>query len=249
MAVQFLKKTSMAVACLGIGLLAGGCAKDGLFNMHALTSQDAKEYLNEKYECSFFLDGYEQNKYLATTDGIVFKSDQMIEGLEENAHLYIVNDKQGAHFADDYFLYVIRPELEDMVLSLFQTEFEDVKVRVRHNGCRIDDRLNKDSTMEDFFRLEKNYRLHPVVYLRQTPDMTNAGNRKKYERLMEQFRKKYNIWAFHICIIPGDVYDSADFDSWSALGAHSDEISESEFIMIRDDKIRFKSDRDDNEME
>jgi len=242
MATKFLKKLSVAIACLGIGVLVGGCAIQA---MPKMTAKEAENYLVEKYGDTFFLEGYEQSDYLPATDAIVFKSDRMIEGLQETAHLYITSDHKGIHFSDDYFFYVIRPELEEMVLSLFQTEFEDVKVRARHTNSRIDDRLTKDSTLEDFFGVEQDYRLHPIVYLRETPGMTNAENHEKYERLMEQFRDKYNTWSFHICIVPGDVYDTEDFDSWNVLATNMDKVKESEFITIYYDKITFKSDRDE----
>ncbi len=232
------------------GITEVGCGMNLKTENYQVMAEDAMKYIEEKYDKDFTMEGYELSDYLSTTDEVFCYTDEMDRDLKEYAHIFVIKEG-GVHFGDDYFGYLIRPQVEAYILELMESEFPDVKVLMGLEHKRIKDSLGKDSTLDDFFSEEDRYRITSHVYIKYDPSLSRNEYEEKLHRIMDRMTEKHQNWFFKFYTVNDEIFDGmerktqSDFldytvKSWDPDG---DKYYSDDTVRIDNGEITFKNPR------
>lgn len=172
-------------------------------------AEQALAYINEKYGREFTPVFYENPDYLSTSRTI----ECITEGLDpenERVNLQIFYDDKGEpYFLDDYFGYIVRPEMEAYIGDMVASEFPEYKVFREGNNVPKDG-LGPNDTLEDVYRVKSTYRMTMKVYVNGDSTMSQAEYREKMERIEQKLLDSGHRYTMYIFAVSNEVYQSID---------------------------------------
>ena len=208
--------TKKILAILGVTiLLAGnvGCALDPEEYYYKNEIDKAIEYLEEKYGDHFIGVGYENADLLSTTDTVYCYEENMNPD-EEKVLVYINRANGEVKYSDNYFGYVVRPEVETWISDIVKTEFDDVKVYQSKDLGVYPDDLTKENNLGDLFELEPHYFIHTTIYVNGDKNMTKEEYEEKTKALEKLFMETGKFMGINIYVVNNEVYEQMNRYSW-----------------------------------
>lgn len=169
----------------------------------------AIEYLEEKYGAHFIATGYERADYLSTTD-TVFCYEENMNPEEEKVQVLIQRENGEVKYSDNYFGYIIRPEVEQWVSEIVKTEFEDVKVYMYNDLGVLPDTLTKECNLEDLYQLKPRYLISTYIYVEGDKNIPTKEYEKKTQALEKQFKQIGKSFWLRIYVIDKGVFEKID---------------------------------------
>lgn len=194
------------IFCLCV-LVLGGCMNpaEGMINQE----NKALEYLNEKYGREFATKNYEVADYLSYTNRIHCYT----EGMDiENEHIevYII-EKEGENiYRDNYFSYHIRPQAEEYIRDMMESEFMDVKVFRNNEYEAFPDELTGECTLSDLYRVKEDYWMDLKVYVNGDPTMTIKEYEEKMRRIEQKLIESNHCYTIYIFAVNEELFQSME---------------------------------------
>lgn len=164
---------------------------------------DAVQYLTDKYGEEFILDSYEIGDILSDTDSIrCFTTDMD----RENEYVeVVVNPDSPRGFSDNYFGYLIRPEMEEQIRNVL--DVYDCKIyRENINYC-LPDSLERNSTIEDLYQEMPDYWMTVNIFLPVDSSMTEYDYQQITERMENWMLASMHRYTVHLYVVSEDWYN------------------------------------------
>ena len=201
-----MKKFILAF-CLCISVLGGGCMNpaERMINQE----KEALKYLNEKYGREFEARTYEVADYLSGTNRIHCYT----EGMDiENEHIEVyVAEKEGENvYRDNYFSYHVRPQAEEYIRDMVESEFTEVKVFRNNEYEAFPDELTGESTLDDLYRVKEDYWMDLKVYVNGDPAMAAYEYEEKMQRIEQKLLESNHRYTIYIFVVNEEIYQSME---------------------------------------
>ena len=111
-------------------------------------------------------------------------------------------------FKDDYFSYLVRPELETYISDMIKEEFQEIKIYAENQEHYLSNELTSESTLSDLYQIESSYIAEAKIYVKGNPEITKA----EYERKMQNIRNKLldsgHSYIIYLFVVSPEIYDS-----------------------------------------
>lgn len=200
------KKWIITAVLLLVILMEVGCMRTK--EAYKSLSDSAIDFLEKKYSRDFSLLTYEAGDVLSdidyvhcVTDGIDTENEDVVVAvLEENGEIIL---------QDNYFFYLIRPEMEGYVADVVREEFDEVKVYVENDEF-FSNSLTADSSLEDFYRVEDSYRMSVNIFIKGDSAMPEEELEKKVQHIEETLVSSGHSYMVYLFIVSPDMYNSIE---------------------------------------
>lgn len=202
---QLSKMMILSILFIGI-VMEGGCMKTR--EEYIDTSEAAVNFLEEKYNREFNLSSYEGGDYLSTIDYVNCTT----EGIdpEHDRITVTVREEDGKTiFKDNFFSYLIRPQLETYVADMIKGEFENVKVFIDGENY-LSNELTDTSTIDELYQLEPGYRITVKAYVKGTPEISQIEYAEKMKSVEQSLLDSGHSYTMYIFVVSPGVYDSIE---------------------------------------
>lgn len=202
-----ISKVILSILLVLFTIMEGGCMKTR--EEYKSLSQSAIDFLEEKYNREFSLCSYEEGDYLSEIDYVHC----MTEGMdpEHEGITVTVRQKDGdTIFEDNYFSYLIRPELEAYITDMIQEEFPETKVYVENHGGFLSNELTGESTFDDFYQVESGYRAVVKAYIKGNPEITEIEYEEKMKTVENRLLASGHSYTIYIFVVNPDVYNKME---------------------------------------
>lgn len=164
---------------------------------------DAVQYLTDKYGEEFILDSYEIGDILSDTDSIrCFTTDMD----RENEYVeVVVNPDSPRGFSDNYFGYLIRPEMEEQIRNVL--DVYDCKIyRENINYC-LPDSLERNSTIENLYQEMPDYWMTVNIFLPFDSSMTEYDYQQMTQMLENWMAASNHCYTAHLYVVSREWYN------------------------------------------
>lgn len=162
----------------------------------------AIKFVNDKYQKNFIPTYTTNNLTECYTDGMYPENDEIVK-------VYRVRDNFfESHFTDNYFRYIIRPDVEDHLSSFFQKEFTEFKIYHSVDSTPVPNELTPDSTLEDLIKIDPTFCLDAIIYIKHNPSITVDEYKQKFDNIKNQFLANNNYYRVSAYIIDEDAYNT-----------------------------------------
>ena len=202
-----MKKLRIVTLIIVLLFLEVGCMNTTDNNQ--ILAEQALAYICEKYDREFTPIFYENPDYLSSSKTI----ECITEGLDpehERVDLQILYDDNGApYFVDNYFGYLVRPEMEAYIGDIIATEFAEYKVFREGNNVPKEG-LEPNDTLEDVYKIKPTYRMTMKVYVNGDPNMTQEEYQAKAQRIEQILLESGHRYTMYIFAVSNEVYRSID---------------------------------------
>ena len=196
------------LAIIGVMLMAGnvGCALNSEENYYEREIDKAIEYLEEKYGDHFISVGYENADLLSTTD-TVYCYEENMNPEEEKVLVYINRANGEVKYSDNYFGYVVRPEVEEWISDIVKTEFDDVKVYLNRRDTTFPDTLTKENDLEDLYELQPKYLINVRIYVKGDKNTSKEEYEEKTQAIEKMFLETGKCFRISMYVTSDEVYE------------------------------------------
>ncbi len=197
---------AFTMLCCMLFLGAGCMDFDSYNNNLKKNGNDAIKYISEKYDREFIPLSYDLSDYLSDQDEVECYTDGM-DPENEHASVFLAKENEEMVFHDNYFGYIIRPEIEEEVSVLLKKEFQTFKVYKGDDLVWLSDELDADSTIDDLFLQEPEYRIEVSVFVKYDPqDDPGEYDIKvhRFEKALAAAGRNYRVALF---VVGDEMYD------------------------------------------
>lgn len=196
------------VGILGAVLIVGRLVSCAAPESKEELAARALQYIEEKYDQEFTPVFYENPDILSTTRTIECITNG-IDSEEERVHLYIRYDDEGnVVFSDDYFDFIVRPEIEEYISSMIPAVFGEHKVFANGPDVPLKFGFTKDNDLADVLEAYPDFRMSVHVYIRGSADVPY----EEYERLGKEFEQNLfdtnNNYSLYFFVVNDEMYDA-----------------------------------------
>lgn len=190
-----------------------GCAFDIEEYYYKYEINKAIKYLEEKYGDHFIGKEYEYSSFLSNTD-IVYCYEESMNPEEENVLVYITQEDGEVVYSDNYFGYVVRPEVEEWISDIVKTEFDDVKIYLNRRDTTFPDTLTKENDLEDLYELQPKYLVNVCIYVKGDKDTPKEEYEEKTQALEKMFLETGKCFRISMYVTNDEVYEQMNRYSW-----------------------------------
>lgn len=203
--VQLPKMIILSLLFIGI-ITEGGCMKtrEGYID----TAEAAVNFLEEKYNRDFSFSSYEGGDYLSTID-YVHCTTEGIDPEHDRITVTVREEDGKTIFKDNYFSYLIRPQLETYVGDMIKGEFENVKVYIGGENY-LSNELTDTSTIDELYQLEPGYRITVKAYVKGNPEISQIEYAEKMKSVEQSLLVSGHSYTMYIFVVSPGVYDSIE---------------------------------------
>lgn len=167
---------------------------------------DAVQYLTDKYGEEFILDSYEIGDILSDTDSIrCFTTDMD----RENEYVeVVVNPDSPRGFSDNYFGYLIRPDMEEQIRNVLGVY--DCKIYRENIKSCLPDGLERGCTIEDLYREMPNCWMSVNAYLPADYSMSDFDYQIMTEKLENWMIESGHYYTINLFVVNNEWYSRID---------------------------------------
>lgn len=196
----------------------------------------AIEYLEEKYGENFTPIIYGFGDYSSDTDTVECYPDWMDP---EKEHITIFIHSNGT-YGDNYFEYYIRENHEAYIKEQMEPELgPDIKLYQGCSNYEMSSELNKDSTIEDLYRVETNYIFSADAYVKCLDNISDEEVADKMASISDKLLKIGDSFLINVYFVSPEAYDSVSrFDASVVNDAYEKEFKPDGAIVKNLGKIR-----------
>lgn len=231
-----IKKRYLAFIVLMIILIGNGCnmqTREEYGDLIELT----REHLVEKYNREFELLSFEGEGYLTETEYFHFAT----EGIdEENEKVTVIAEKVEGEFVleDNYFSYIIRPDLEEYLGNIVKSEFQDVKVFVENSSEYVSNELNAEKNLADLYVEEEEYRVLVKIYINGMDKLSSAEYARKMSNIETDLLNDGHSYTIYMFVVSPEVYAAVDryeqTDFWNYYATHREPDGEKYYYLYHE---------------
>lgn len=202
-------------------VVEGGCMKtrEGYQNI----SESAINFLEEKYNREFTFCSYEGGDYLSKIDYIHCLTEGM-DSEHERVTVTVKEEEGKTVFKDDYFSYMVRPELESYISNIISDEFPEVKVYVDNREDYLSNELTYKSTLDDLYRIESSYWADVKIYIKGDAQISTEEYAEKMQHIEDRLRESGHAYTIYMFAVSPEVYGSIgryeQTDFWNYYATH-----------------------------
>lgn len=202
-----MKRIAVFLICIFLSLLNAGCM--GITEKLRSNGDKALEFISEKYQRDFEPITYEMSDYLSNTDTVHCYTDGMdIEN--EHVEVYILRDGSEVEYVDNYFSFLVRPQAEEFIGDMIESEFDEFKVYCDDDGGALPNELTHESSLEDLYRVKSDYWMDVKVYIKGNANMSETEYHEKIQRIEQQLLDTNHRYTIYIFAVSDEVYQSLE---------------------------------------
>lgn len=188
-------------------LMEGGCMRSR--EECESISKSAVDYLEEKYKQDFSFYAYEEGDILSDITYVRCLTGNM--NLEhENVIVTVRQEGNRLIFADNYFAYLIRPELEDYIRNIVKTEFQEMKVYVENQNDFFSSDFDSKSTLEELYQIDSLYQITVKVYIKGNAEIPEAEYKEKMQRIEKKLMDSGHSYTIYIFAVSPEIYSTIE---------------------------------------
>lgn len=176
-------------------------------NEYESRSDAAVHFLEEKYNREFQFICYEAGDYLSKNDYVRCTT----EGLDSEKEDVIVAVRQEGDttiYEDNYFSYLIRPEMEDYIADMVHEDFSEIKVYVQNSDEFFSNELTGESSLDDMYRTDNDYRISVKVYIKGDSEMSQTEYQVKMQHIEDLLLASGHSYTIYIFALNPTVYET-----------------------------------------
>jgi len=189
--------------CLGTGCMDSGSYENNLKK----NGNDAITYISEKYDREFIPLSYDLSDYLSDQDEVECYTEGM-EPENEHAYILITNEKGETQFSDNYFGFLVRPEIEESISKYLKEEFQEYKVYKENDVICLPDELDSHSTLEDLYIADPEYRTDLTIYIKHEPGNDYDDYDKRANRFIERLASTGHNYHVALFVLGNETFAS-----------------------------------------
>lgn len=131
-----------------------------------LTPNQAIEHLESKYGIKAKACISEESSMDSEFTNVVCIADS-IDKDNEGIVVFAMKDNGDIILTDNYFGYLVRPEIEERITDIVQKEFEDCKVYAHIGTASYPGRLSYGNTLNDLYQTNPIYKMNLRIYAKE----------------------------------------------------------------------------------
>lgn len=173
---------------------------------HEKITEQAIEYMNEKYGIDFVPLSYNISDYLSEIDTVECYTEGM-DPKRECVTVYIVPNEDGYSYRDNYYYYRLREDMEKYMETYIDSVFSDNKVFVSNVAAGETASLSANCTIDDVFMKNPAICLTASVFISHTEDMEKEVFDNRIKTLAEKLLETNKNYVIVIMDVPSEQYD------------------------------------------